>query len=186
MNRNEYTPDNFPECFEEDGITVEYADLKEIQMGSPLIGRLSVNGVPLSGNFGGPPLLSRSEVYAPRFLARERKFELCRISPATRKITPLLSPQHVIGLVKIEDDTLYFYRDIYRESFSELNLITGKVILTEIPQRSRSFSWRQLGENFRECLTVPFVILYVISHAIIAIPYIIYRVIMDGIKGKGK
>ena len=99
--------------------------LKEIQMGSPLIGRLSVNGVPLSGNFGGPPLLSRSEVYAPRFLARERKFELCRISPATRKITPLLSPQHVIGLVKIEDDTLYFYRDIYRESFSELNLITG-------------------------------------------------------------
>ena len=184
MNRNEYTPDNFPERFETDGITVEYADLKEIQMGSPLIGRLSVNGVPLSGNFGGPPLLSRSEVYVPRFLARERKFELCRISPATRKIAPLLSPQHVIGLVKIEDDTLYFYRDIYRESFSELNLITGKVILAEIPQRSRSFSWRQLGENFRECLTVPFVILYVISHAIIAIPYIIYRVIMDGIKGK--
>lgn len=53
MNRNEYTPDNFPERFEADGITVEYADLKEIQMGSPLIGRLSVNGVPLSGNFGG-------------------------------------------------------------------------------------------------------------------------------------
>ena len=184
MNRNEYTPDNFPERFETDGITVEYADLKEIQMGSPLIGRLSINGVPLSGHFGGPPLLSRSEIYAPRFLARERKFELCRISLATRKITPLLSPQHVIGLVKIEDDTLYFYRDIYRESFSELNLITGKVILAEIPQRSRSFSWRQLGENFRECLTVPFVILYVISHAIIAIPYIIYRVIMDGIKGK--
>ena len=184
MNRNEYTPDTFPERFEADGITVEYADLKEIQMGSPLIGRLSVNGVPLSENFGGPPLLSRSEVYAPRFLARERKFELCRISPATRKITPLLSPQHVIGLVKIEDDTLYFYRDIYRESFSELNLITGKVILAEIPQRSRSFSWRQLGENFRECLTVPFVILYVISHAIIAIPYIIYRVIMDSIKEK--
>ena len=48
MNRNEYTPDNFPECFEEDGITVEYADLKEIQMGSPLIGRLSVNGVHLT------------------------------------------------------------------------------------------------------------------------------------------
>lgn len=184
MKRNEYTPDNFPERFEADGITVEYADLKEIQMGSPLIGRLSINGVPLSGHFGGPPLLSRSEIYAPRFLARERKFELCRISPATRKITPLLSPQHVIGLVKIEDDTLYFYRDIYRESFSELNLITGKVILAEILQRSRSFSWRQLGENFRECLTVPFVILYVISHAIIAIPYIIYRVIMDGIKGK--
>ena len=130
MNRNEYTPDNFPERFEADGITVEYADLKEIQMGSPLIGRLSINGVPLSGHFGGPPLLSRSEIYAPRFLARERKFELCRISLATRKITPLLSPQHVIGqhvigLVKIEDDTLYFYRDIYRESFSELNLITG-------------------------------------------------------------
>ena len=68
MNRNEYTPSNFPERFETDGITVEYADLKEIQMGSPLIGRLSVNGVPLSGNFGGPPLLSRSEIYAPRFL----------------------------------------------------------------------------------------------------------------------
>lgn len=73
MNRNEYTPDNFPERFEADGITVEYADLKEIQMGSPVIGRLSINGVPLSGHFGGPPLLSRSEVYAPRFLARERK-----------------------------------------------------------------------------------------------------------------
>ena len=73
MNRNEYTPSDFPERFEADGITVEYADLKEIQMGSPLIGRLSVNGVPLSGHFGGPPLLSRSEVYAPRFLAGERK-----------------------------------------------------------------------------------------------------------------
>ena len=101
MNRNEYTPSNFPERFEADVITVEYTDLKEIQMGSPLIGRLSVNGVSLSGHFGGPPLLSQSEVYAPRFLAGERKFELCRITPATRKITPLLSPQHVILFVKI-------------------------------------------------------------------------------------
>ena len=182
MNRNKYTPSNFPERFETDGITVEYTDLKEIQMGSPLIGRLFVNGVPLSGHFGGPPLLSRSKVYAPRFLARERKFELCRITPATRKITPLLSPQHVIGLVKIEDDTLYFYRDIYRESFSELDLITGKARLAETPQRNRSLSWRQLGENLWGCLTVPFVILYVIFHALITIPYIIYRVIMDSIK----
>jgi hypothetical protein len=184
MNGDEYTPSNFPERFEANGITVEYADLKEIQMGSPLIGRLSVNGVLLSGHFGGPPLLSRAGVYVPRFLAGERKFELCRITPATREITPLLSSQHVIGLVKIEDGTLYFYRDIYRESFSELDLITGKAVLAEIPQRSRSFSWRMLGENFWGCLTVPFVILYVIFHAIIAIPYIIYRVIMDGIKGK--
>ena len=37
MNGDEYTPSNFPERFEANGITVEYADLKEIQMGSPLI-----------------------------------------------------------------------------------------------------------------------------------------------------
>ena len=62
MNGDEYTPSNFPERFEADGIAVEYADLKEIQMGSPLIGRLSVNGVLFPGHFGGPPLLSRAGV----------------------------------------------------------------------------------------------------------------------------
>ena len=93
---------------------------------------LSVNGVQLAGYFGGPPLLSRTAIYVPRYLDWERKFELCQISPVTRVITPILSPQYVIGLVKMKDGMLYFHRDIYRNSLSKLNLITGEAILAEI------------------------------------------------------
>lgn len=43
MNRDGYIPSNFPECFEADGIVMEYADLGEIQVGSSRGGRLSVS-----------------------------------------------------------------------------------------------------------------------------------------------
>lgn len=70
MNCNKYTPSNFPERFEMDGITVEYTDLKEIQMGSPLIGRLFVNGVPpfpdtLAGHLCFPDSKSTHRVFLP-------------------------------------------------------------------------------------------------------------------------
>ena len=139
---------------------------------------LSVNGVQLAGYFGGPPLLSRTAIYVPRYLDWERKFELCQISPVTRVITPILSPQYVIGLVKMKDGMLYFHRDIYGNSLSKLNLITGEAILAEII-RNRGSLWLEL----RGCLTVPFVFLYIICIAIVTIPYIIYRTLRDKISG---
>lgn len=184
MKRDGYTPGNFPERFEADGIIVEYADLGEIQMGSPLVGRLSVNHIQLTGRFGGPPLLSKTAVYVPRYLDGERKFELCRISPETRQVTPILSPQHVIGLVKIEGNTLYFHRDVYRNSLSELNLITGKAVLAEIIRSREPFSWRRAGEKLWGGLTVPFVFLYIICIAVVTIPYIICRAVLDSINRK--
>ena len=48
-----YSPNNFPDRMEADGIVVEYSGLHEIQQGSPLVGKLSVNSVTLSRFFGG-------------------------------------------------------------------------------------------------------------------------------------
>lgn len=53
-----YSPNNFPDRMEADGIVVEYSDLHEIQQGSPLVGKQSVNSVMLSGFFGGPELVA--------------------------------------------------------------------------------------------------------------------------------
>lgn len=63
-----HSPGNFPDRVEAEGIVVKYSDLHEIQQGSPYIGKLSVNGVLLSGLFGGPALIARNAVYAPRFV----------------------------------------------------------------------------------------------------------------------
>lgn len=53
-----YSPNNFPDRMEADGIVVEYSGLHEIQQGSPLVGKLSVNSVTLSRFFGGPELVA--------------------------------------------------------------------------------------------------------------------------------
>lgn len=68
-----HSPGNFPDRVEAEDIVVKYSDLHEIQQGSPYIGKLSVNGVLLSGLFGGPALIARNAVYAPRFVKSEWK-----------------------------------------------------------------------------------------------------------------
>lgn len=97
---------------------------------------------------------------------------------------PILLPQYVIGLVKIVGNTLYFHRDVYRNSLSELNLITGKALLAEIIRDGEPFSWRQADEKLWGGLTVPFVFLYIICSAVVTIPCIIYRAVLDSINRK--
>lgn len=175
-----HSPGNFPDRVEAEGIVVKYSDLHEIQQGSPYIGKLSVNGVLLSGLFGGPALIARNAVYAPRFVKSEWKFELCRITPSNRAVTPLVSPQHVVWLERIEDGILYFHRDLYGSELSELDLGTGEVKLVEIVQPQTHFAWSELGV----LLLSPFMLVYFICQALIVLPYILGVSLWQKITGK--
>ncbi|OQA82134.1 MAG: hypothetical protein BWY31_03380 [Lentisphaerae bacterium ADurb.Bin242] len=161
-NGTTYSPWNFPERFESGGIVVEYAGLGEVQQGSPLIGKLSVNGTTLPSRFGGPALIGRNAVFVPRYIQEAWKFELCRIAPETRAVTSLTPQQHVVWLDRIEGDVLYFYRDINRTALSEINLGTGALRLAEVKTEKMSF-----GEIAVGILQAPFVLLYCLSISLI-------------------
>ncbi len=161
-NGTTYSPWNFPERFESGGIVVEYAGLGEVQQGSPLIGKLSVNGTTLPSRFGGPALIGRNAVFVPRYIQEAWKFELCRIAPETRAVTSLTPQQHVVWLDRIEGDVLYFYSNINGTALSEVNLATGVIRLAEVKMEKMSF-----GEVAVGILQAPFVLLYCLSMSLI-------------------
>lgn len=165
MNGNvTYTPGGFPERFESAGIVVEYSELGEVQQGSPLVGSLTVNGTRIPGRFGGPPLIARNAVFVPRYRSSEWKFELCRITPETRAVTPLTSPQDLTWPERVDGDILYFYSDVGRTALSQVNLATGELRLTEVkPEKVNPF------EALVVFLLVPFVFVFSVSTLLLAL-----------------
>ena len=49
-----------------------------------------------------------------------------RITPSNRAVTPLVSPQHVVWLERIEDGILYFHRDLFPDALVSTPSIPGQ------------------------------------------------------------
>ncbi len=159
-SNTKYYPWNFPDVLKSDEITVEYSDIKEVGQGSPLVGKLSINGqsLPSGYDFGGPALIGSKAVFVPRFVQKKRMFELCKINPETRAIKTLITPLHIIWPDKIENGILYFYSDMNRTALSQYDLTSGNLQLAEpnTTEKENPFHWFGI-------LLFPFVLIFSVA-----------------------
>lgn len=105
---------------------IAYLNLREIAQGSPLVGRLHINSVPVGDDllFGGPFLVEGNVLYAPLFVRKfcVSGFKLCRIDLTTRHYEFLTKIQPLIFLDRIEDSMIFYFEDIEKGSSRSVSI----------------------------------------------------------------
>ena len=99
---------------------IEYFNLREIAQGSPLVGRLHIDSMPVGDDllFGGPFLVEGNVLYAPLFVRKFciSGFKLCRIDLRTRHYEFITKIQPLIFLDRIEGAMIFYFEDIEKGS----------------------------------------------------------------------
>jgi len=95
-------------------IELTYSRLTEICQGGPEVGHLTINGVKMSGLFGGPAIIHGHYVYIPLFVNKVigRGFKLAVIDVSTLEIPKFGPIKSLIFLDRIENKKLLFFENI--------------------------------------------------------------------------
>ncbi len=103
---------------------ITYTNLKEIVQGGPEIGTISINGISLKGDFGGPCIYANGNLYAPNYVRKffGRGFRLAKINIQTLKIEYLTKIKSLIYLQKIERGEIYFFEDLNERYLRRINI----------------------------------------------------------------
>lgn len=106
--------------------TLVYYNLMEICQGGPEVGNIKIDGKAmfLDQLFGGPSMFFDEKIYIPVF---ERGFlfsgfKLCIIDLTTFKRHIIGKRSSIIFIDKVQDGTIYYYKDIYKASLDCLHL----------------------------------------------------------------
>lgn len=127
INLND-NPINFQSHFILNNLEIDYVNLMEVNQGSPLVGKLLFNKSDLFKEilFGGPFLYDNqnSLIYVPTFIRRfcVVGFKLSVINPEKNTINYLGKIEDLIFLRKIENNKIYFYTNIMKNSKSFINI----------------------------------------------------------------
>ena len=120
------TPLDFQEKFLFDNWEVSYLDLMEVNQGSPLVGRLSINGQVIikEQGFGGPLLYFNRKIYIPVFIRRfcVVGFRLAILNLDDLSIEYIGGIEDLIYLKEIKGNRIYFHTDIYKSTEKDLTL----------------------------------------------------------------
>ena len=120
------TPLDFQEKFLFDNWEVSYLDLMEVNQGSPLVGRLSINGQVIikEQGVGGPLLYFNRKIYIPVFIRRfcVVGFRLATLNVDDLSIEYIGDIEDLIYLKEIKGNRIYFYTDIYKSTEKNLTL----------------------------------------------------------------
>jgi hypothetical protein len=105
---------------------IEYKNLIEINQGSPLVGRLFVNGKELSKNtlFGSPFIYFDNYIYVPIFIRRLclSGFILNKINLITHEMNKISKIKNLIYLNSIENNTIIYYTNFDKTNQEEIFL----------------------------------------------------------------
>lgn len=95
-------------------IELTYLKLTEICQGGPEIGHLTINGVKMSGLFGGPAIIDGYYVYIPLLVNKVigRGFKLAVIDNSTFEVRKFGRTKSLIFLDPIENNKLFFFENI--------------------------------------------------------------------------
>lgn len=104
---------------------LEYINLMEISQGSPEVGYVYINEkkIPIY-LFGGPFLISDLFVYMPIYLKSffYKGFKIAKVNIENLKVEIIGNYENLINLYKIDDDYIYYYKDINDEQQGRLKL----------------------------------------------------------------
>ncbi|ASW72835.1 hypothetical protein IQ37_05785 [Chryseobacterium piperi] len=104
---------------------VLYHDLYEICQGCPEVGKLSIDGNLIKREiFGGPLLYENGFIYIPCFRKKwfNSGFYLVKINTSTLEFTVISDMYQIIDLIKIENDSIYFYDNLEQSEIREISL----------------------------------------------------------------
>jgi hypothetical protein len=120
------SPWNFNTFNQIDQWNIEYKDLIEFNQGSPLVGRLYINGKELAKDtlFGSPFIYFENCIYVPMFIRRFclSGFILSKINLTTAKIHYISKIKDLIYLNYIENSTIIYYTDINKTKEERVNI----------------------------------------------------------------
>lgn len=106
---------------EEDGITIEYTDIREICQGGPEVGIFVINGKRIKDKlFGGPYIKNKDCLFVP--LYKGPHFVLAMINVTTLNIQVVGKSEDLIFLDKIEDNSVFYYTHINKSSWTIVHL----------------------------------------------------------------
>jgi hypothetical protein len=94
---------------------LKYTNLMEIGQGGPEVGYVYIDEKKVPTYlFGGPFLLSGNYVYMPVYLKSffYKGFKIAKVNIENLKVEILGSYENLINLYKIDDNYIYYYRDI--------------------------------------------------------------------------
>jgi hypothetical protein len=107
-------------------LNLKYFNLKEIVQGGPEVGNICIDNVIIASYlFGGPFIFYQDNIYLPVFINKffKRGFKLAKINLNNLDVEIYGSFENYINLYKIEDNTIYFYKDINNVNIGQLKIL---------------------------------------------------------------
>lgn len=104
---------------------LKYINLMEIGQGGPEVGNVYIDDKKVPTYlFGGPFLLSDGYVYMPVYLKSffYKGFKIAKVSVENLKVEILGSYENLINLYKIDENYIYYYRDINNNQQGKLKI----------------------------------------------------------------
>ncbi|AZB32158.1 hypothetical protein [Chryseobacterium balustinum] len=104
---------------------ISYISMYEICQGCPEVGKLSIGGNIIKKEvFGGPLLYENGFIYVPCFKRKwfNSGFYLTKINTSSLELLIISEMYQIIDLIKIEDDSIYFYDSLEQSEIKKIPL----------------------------------------------------------------